>query len=702
MRLLPLLLLCACASQNDRDRDGFGVLDGDCDDHDPTIHPAAPELCNDVDDDCDGEVDDDAAGGEWYYVDADADGYGMTAYAIQHCGPLEGWALERGDCDDGDPTVHVGAEEVCNGVDDDCDGRIDDHAADAITWYRDLDGDGYGDSATGWPGCQQPSGRTDVDGDCDDEDPEINPGVSERCWTDADDDCSGTNNDMDAAGCEERYQDADGDGFAGSGACLCEPEEPYLFDLSEDCDDDDPTVYPGAVERADFVDDDCDGEAPASVEQLGVRLLGEDPIDRAGHRVAALGDLNGDGFADLGVGAYGDDRGGSDAGAAYVVLGPVDADRDLAEADAVLVGVSAGDQASTGLDGAGDLNGDGYDDIVLGAHHAQGQAGAAYVVLGPVEDQLGLGSADAVWSGSTSGDWAGYAVGGGHDTDGDGLSDVIVGAWGRDFGREDSGVAYLLLGPATGGGLLESADAVLQSADLDGAFGRAVEIAADHDGDGLGEVIVGCPEDDGDFNDSGALYLYRGPVRYGVIQDARVFGEYAQDGFGWDLAGDADLDADGLADLAVGAYDADYLREDAGAVYVFSNLGNGEYSATDILVARIVGPASGDRLYQVESAGDVDGDGFDDLLVGARYHDGAAEDAGRAWLLFGPVEGNLDLARGGGVAIDGEGPGDQLGCSLAGPGDVDGDGVPDLFIGARDASITDGAGAAYLIPGGRP
>ena len=280
-----LLLLCCCAARSDSDQDGFGVLQGDCDDHDDTVHPAAPEQCNGVDDDCDGEVDDDAAGGEWYYVDSDADGFGMSAYSIQHCGELEGWSLERGDCDDGDPTVNAGADEICNDVDDDCDGRVDENAVDATVWYRDLDDDGWGAEETAWSGCEGPSGWVVAAGDCDDEDPGVHPDASESCWTDGDDDCSGSTNDPDAEGCEEWYQDADGDGWAGDGACLCEAEDPWLYDSSEDCDDADPAVHPGAAEVDDLVDDDCDGSAPVRIDVIAVRLLGEDAEDRAGHRV---------------------------------------------------------------------------------------------------------------------------------------------------------------------------------------------------------------------------------------------------------------------------------------------------------------------------------------------------------------------------------------------------------------------------------
>ncbi len=692
-----ILLLSACSPRSDQDRDGFGVLDGDCDDHDPTIHPAAPEVCNGLDDDCDGEVDDDAAGGEWYYVDADGDGFGLTAYSTQHCGELEGWATEHGDCDDGDPTINIGAQETCNGLDDDCDGRVDENAVDATTWYRDLDDDGHGADATAWAGCEAPEGWIDVGGDCDDEDPSVSPDAPERCWTEGDDDCDGDDNDPDAQGCVEWYQDADGDGWAGSGACLCEAEDPWLFDSSEDCDDEDPSVHPGAAELDDLVDDDCDGVAPVAVANAAWRLLGELPGDAAGQRVAAIGDMNGDGLGDVAVGAPGHDGGGADAGAAYVVYGPVGGDLELVSAHAVLLG-AGGAEAGSGLSAAGDVNGDGHADLLVGAWkdstHSS-EAGAAYLLLGPVSGQRSLAAADGVLTGEAGGDHAGWSVGGGHDLDGDGLADIAVGAPGRDVAGNEAGMVYLLHGPVSGERGLVAADVSLQPSAYQGDFGWEVAVVDDLDGDGLGELIVGSPLDDGAFADAGSVSLYAGPVADRGDPDAAIHGEFRSDMLGWAVAGLPDHDGDGTADLAAAAYHADYLREDAGAVYLFTGALQGELHATEALAARIVGPTLGAHLSCVAAAGDVDGDGWEDLLLGAPEQG----DGGGAWLLYGPVSGNVDLAMGGGVAFQAEGSDDALG-SVAGPGDVDGDGHPDLLLGAWGASASGGAGAGYLVLGG--
>jgi hypothetical protein len=703
MRLIPILLLVACGSSQDQDHDGFGILQGDCDDYDDSIHPAAPEVCNGVDDDCDGTVDDDAAGGPWWYVDADGDGYGLSAYSLQHCGDFPGWAQQRGDCDDGASTVFPGADESCNGVDDDCDGRVDENAVDVLTVYRDEDGDGYGDAGLVWQDCEPGSGWVQDDSDCDDSDPAVHPDAEEICWTAVDDDCDGDVNDPEAEDCSEFYEDADGDGYGGAGACLCELEEPYILGSSEDCDDSDASIYPGAEEPGGWVDHDCDGGTTLAVADGAIRLLGVDEADRAGRRVAGLGDVNGDGLMDLGVGAYGEDSGASAAGAIYVILGPVTADMSLDDADARLLGVFGNDWVGTGLAGAGDVDADGFADILVGA---SGQdtggsgAGAAYLVLGPVTGDLSMTDADATFTGLAANDSVGCDVAGGQDVNGDGVSDILLGAYNNDTVGTNAGAAYLFHGPVTGDHSVDEADALMLPPSSKGNFGQWLALGSDQDGDGLAEVLVGCPLDDWDFSDQGALYLYQGPVAADdATYDAAIIGEYSGHNLGSDLAGDMDLDGDGLGDIAVSASGSDIFRDNAGAAYVVTGSISGELVMTEVLAARILGPAEESSLTELASAGDVDGDGRDDLLLGARYYDEPYEDGGRAWLLYGPVTGNIDLAQHPGVAFEPEGAGDQLGNALAGVGDTDGDGTVDFLMGARDASVTDGAGAAYLFLG---
>jgi hypothetical protein len=219
----------------DADGDGYDAGD-DCDDADPDVHPGAIELCNGIDDDCDAEVDEDASDVSTWYADLDGDGFGDPEVAVSACEQASGYVGNGDDCDDGDAAVNPDATELCNGIDDDCDGLVDDEddiPADASTWYLDGDADGYGLDDSVLEACEQPSGYAAVGGDCDDGDPAFNPAADEDDCTDPNDyNCDGS----------VGYADEDGDGYA---ACV-------------ECDDGDAAVNPGATELCNGIDDDCD------------------------------------------------------------------------------------------------------------------------------------------------------------------------------------------------------------------------------------------------------------------------------------------------------------------------------------------------------------------------------------------------------------------------------------------------------------
>lgn len=307
-----------CVGCWDEDLDGAGASEcggPDCNDADPAIHPGAPDPCGGGDTDCDGRIDDDARF-EWVFEDADGDGQASSyigAPSRYVCEPLAGWTTVRGDCDDGSSARYSGAPELCDGLDNDCNGLVD--GPD-----EDDDGDGYIDArcASSWdaPDCDDTDPLTypraweepcsDVDRDCDghvhrdwdgdsepsewcggldcnDYDPAVQRPVdadgdgqfSEACWPgrdcdDADpyvywgspeicnrlvDDCQWRSRDPD-----RRYEDLDSDGFAPIGAA-CRDDVPGAFPRT-DCDDRDWLRYPGAAEVCDGLDNDCDSSTP--------------------------------------------------------------------------------------------------------------------------------------------------------------------------------------------------------------------------------------------------------------------------------------------------------------------------------------------------------------------------------------------------------------------------------------------------------
>jgi hypothetical protein len=187
----------------------------DCDDGNSGTHPGATEVCNDVDDDCNGTIDDNAVDCIDWYPDADGDGYGDNASSpICECSQPPGYADNNGDCDDGDAEVNPGALEFCSGLDNDCNGTIDDNAVDCINWYPDNDGDGFGNaSAQASCLCESPPGYVADNGDCDDSDASINPAAEDIPGDEIDQDCDGS----DAQICCDVPGDANNDGSLNVG-----------------------------------------------------------------------------------------------------------------------------------------------------------------------------------------------------------------------------------------------------------------------------------------------------------------------------------------------------------------------------------------------------------------------------------------------------------------------------------------------------
>ena len=242
------------------DGDGDGSLSReDCDDTDPGVFPGAIEQCNGTDDDCDGTVDEDAVDASTWYADADRDGYGDLASTTLACRVPFGFVADATDCADGVPEVHPGADEVCNGVDDNCDTVVDTDAIDAPTWYRDEDGDGYGNAAASVMSCVAPEGTLADATDCDDSAAAVHPGATEVCNR-RDDNCD-TIVDTDAVDAPTWYADADTDAYGDPATAVvaCVAPAGAISDGS-DCDDTRADVYPGATERCDGVDDNCDGD----------------------------------------------------------------------------------------------------------------------------------------------------------------------------------------------------------------------------------------------------------------------------------------------------------------------------------------------------------------------------------------------------------------------------------------------------------
>ncbi len=415
-------------------------------------------------------------------------------------------------------------------------------------------------------------------------------------------------------------------------------------------------------------------------------LSGETAGNQAGASMAWAGDVDRDGYADLLVGATGLNAGYTNAGGAYLVLGPITADGSLADAHALLRGCDAQDGAGYAVSRAGDVDADGYEDLLVGSNvYGQEDNPYGYLVYGPVTGVQELGT-DVVFDFTHM-----YSVtidlAPAGDTNADGYDDFLLASIGYTTCWE--GYVNLMLGPVTDSFYYASweryYDEMIGLGDCC-LEGSAISGEGDVNGDGYDDVLVGSG-----YN--GRAYLFNGPITDSVDTSDRstYFDGEEDDYFGLEAELLGDLNGDGYDDVIIGAYRSDDANHNVGRVYTFFGPTGAEVhqSAADSTLVGVL--ESAQAGMSLSSCSDVDDDGQQDLLVGG---------ANAAWLVLGPVSGNMSLDYAD-VRYNPDNSSDRLGQAVSLAPDLDADGYDDILLGAQAATgAVSEAGLVGIFRGG--
>lgn len=441
--------------------------------------------------------------------------------------------------------------------------------------------------------------------------------------------------------------------------------------------------------------DDAEAVYPVTIDPLSSTADWSYEPDQAntflGESVASAGDVNGDGFGDVIVGAARFDGPDADEGRVFVFYGSatgLSATPDWTE-ELDQAGARFGSRVAS----AGDVNGDGYDDVIIGADlydNGTLNEGAAFVYFGSA---TGLSSSPDWTADSGQADSAfGFFVAGAGDVNNDGFDDVLVSAYQYDNGESNEGRVYLWFGSATGpSGSPDWTDEVDQ---VNALLGRSVAGVGDVDGDGFDDIAAGANEWDGGQSDEGGVFIYYGSgTGPSASPDVTLEPNQVTAYFGRSVAGAGDVNGDGFDDVIVGSPGYTNGQSAEGRAWVFHGSGAGlSSSASWTFEPDQAGASLG---FSTAGVGDVNADGFDDVIVGAYLYDNVEVNEGRAYLFLGS---------GGGLSVAADWTAEpdvadaSFGSTVSAAGDVNGDGKADVLVAAQrytDGQAQEGAVFAY-------
>lgn len=539
---------------------------------------------------------------------------------------------------------------------EDCNDR--DPSITTLKWYLDSDDDGYG-AGTAVSACTKPLGHVARAGDCNDDDKSINPDTGEDCTppdpVDAGEDDvgpdAGDSSDVGDTGSDGDVSPDNGDTDGGNlpvdcSVVGCIDLETANVKLTGEAEGDyaGRFIIPAKDMGGDGVDDlivsapfaDANSNksgavyilfAPISADKslatADVKISGETANDQAGQSVASFSDLSGDGKPDLAIGVANNGSELNQAGAVYILFGPVSEDKNLSQANVKILGESAGDNAGFSVANVGDVNNDGKEDLAIGAPSANQGSGVVYVFFGPIGGDVSLSDADVTLRGIGDSDQTGRFIAKIGDINDDQKDDLAISAPSSNNGK---GSVHILLGPISDSSSLEEAEVKFEGNVSTGVIGQKY-LGRDVTGDGKNDLVLSSPN---------TLYIFHGPITQKALEDAETI--IASPSPEASLNGSiavGDHNHDGTNDLVVGTPSDNLAHPNAGTTHVFH--GPITAGSKPLLGAakKFTGTVEGEMTGHFVAFGFVNDDNSEDLIIGAFSSNRAFNDAGAAYIVFG-------------------------------------------------------------------